>query len=132
MKKYVLNRLIAGALTVFFIATVTFVAMHLVPGDPISGQKAMRPEIRANIEKHYGLDKPVVVQYGIYLQNMFKGDFGISFTQQNRAVNDIIRDHFRIIEGARLNPSLGGCFGHCFVGGEVFFSGRASRSSQCI
>jgi ABC-type dipeptide/oligopeptide/nickel transport system permease component len=96
MKKYVLNRLIAGALTVFFIATVTFVAMHLVPGDPISGQKAMRPEIRANIEKHYGLDKPVVVQYGIYLQNMFKGDFGISFTQQNRAVNDIIRDHFPI------------------------------------
>lgn len=96
MKRYVLNRLLAGVLTVFFIATVTFIAMHLIPGDPISGQKAMRPEIRANIEKHYGLDQPVLIQYGRYLQNMAKGDFGISFTQHNRHVNDIIRDHFPI------------------------------------
>ncbi len=96
MKTYILKRLLAGAATVFFIATVTFAAMHMVPGDPISGQKAMRPEIRANIEKHYGLDKPVLVQYGIYLKNMFQGDFGISFTQANRSVNDIIRDHFPV------------------------------------
>lgn len=96
MTKYIANRLIAGLATMFFIATVTFMAMHMVPGDPISGQKAMRPEIRANIEKHYGLDKPVLVQYGIYMKNMLQGDFGISFTQQNRAVNDIIRDHFPV------------------------------------
>jgi ABC-type dipeptide/oligopeptide/nickel transport system permease component len=93
---YTLKRLGAALLTVYFIATATFLAMHLVPGDPISGNKAMRPEIRANLERKYGLDQPVIVQYGVFIGNMLKGDFGISFTQQNRSVNDIIRDHFPI------------------------------------
>jgi ABC-type dipeptide/oligopeptide/nickel transport system permease component len=93
---YALKRLGAGLLTVYFIATATFAAMHLVPGDPISGAKAMRPEIRANLEKKYGLDKPILAQYGVFLGNMLQGDFGISFTQQNRSVNDIIREHFPV------------------------------------
>jgi ABC-type dipeptide/oligopeptide/nickel transport system permease component len=96
MLAYVLRRLGAGLLTVFFIATATFAAMHLVPGDPITGAKAMSPEIRANLERKYGLDRPVLAQYGIYLANMLKGDFGISFTQQNRTVNAIIREHFPV------------------------------------
>ncbi len=96
MLTYTLKRIGAGLLTVYFIATATFLAMHLVPGDPISGNKAMRPEIRANLERKYGLDQPVMVQYGVFIGNMLKGDFGISFTQQNRSVNDIIRDHFPV------------------------------------
>jgi ABC-type dipeptide/oligopeptide/nickel transport system permease component len=96
MIRYVLKRLAAGLLTVFFIATATFAAMHLVPGDPISGAKAMNPEIRRNLERKYGLDRPVLAQYGVFLGNMLKGDFGISFTQQNRSVNDIIRAHFPV------------------------------------
>lgn len=58
--------------------------------------KAVSPEVRANLEALYGLDKPISVQYGKFLLNMVKGDFGISFTQQNRSVNDIIRDSFPI------------------------------------
>jgi len=96
MLRYTLKRLAAGLATVYFIATATFAAMHLVPGDPISGAKAMRPEIRANLEKRYGLDRPLLVQYGVFLKNMARGDFGISFTQQNRSVNDIIREHFPV------------------------------------
>jgi len=96
MLRYTLRRLAAGLLTVFFIATATFAAMHLVPGDPISGAKALRPEIRANLERRYGLDRPLVVQYGVFLRNMLRGDFGISFTQQNRSVNDIIKEHFPV------------------------------------
>lgn len=96
MISYVFKRLLSGLLTVFFIATVTFAAMHLVPGDPISGAKAMSPEIRANLEHQYGLDKPVIVQYGVFILNMLKGNFGISFTQQNRSVNDIISGHFPV------------------------------------
>jgi ABC-type dipeptide/oligopeptide/nickel transport system permease component len=81
---------------VWFIATATFMAMHAVPGDPLSSDKEVSPEIRRNLEKKYGLDKPVMTQYFIYLGNMLKGDFGISFTQQNREVNDIIREHFPV------------------------------------
>ncbi len=96
MLKYILKRLLHGLITVWFIATATFVAMHAVPGDPLSGEKAMTPEIRHNLEVKYGLDKPVLEQYRIYLGNMLKGDFGISYTQQNREVNDIIREHFPV------------------------------------
>jgi ABC-type dipeptide/oligopeptide/nickel transport system permease component len=94
--RYILKRLLHGLITVWFIATATFVAMHAVPGDPLSGDKAMTPEIRHNLEVKYGLDKPVIEQYRIYLVNMLKGDFGISYTQQNREVNDIIREGFPV------------------------------------
>jgi ABC-type dipeptide/oligopeptide/nickel transport system permease component len=93
---YTLKRLIAGVITVWFIATATFIAMHQVPGDPLMNDKAVSAEIRANLKAKYGLDKPVTEQYFIFLGNMLSGDFGISFTQQNRKVNDIIRDHFPV------------------------------------
>ncbi len=93
---YTLKRLIAGVITVWFIATATFVAMHSVPGDPLMNDKAVTDEIRANLEAKYGLDRPLPEQYVIFMANMLRGDFGISFTQQNRRVNDIIRDHFPV------------------------------------
>ncbi|MDA9063739.1 ABC transporter permease [Pseudomonadales bacterium] len=96
MLAYTLKRLLAGMITVWFIATATFMAMHMVPGDPLMNDKAVSAEIRKNLEVKYGLDKPVVEQYFIFMGNMLQGDFGISFTQQNRRVNDIIRDHFPV------------------------------------
>ncbi len=93
---YTVKRLIAGVITVWFIATATFIAMHSVPGDPLMNDKAVTEEIRANLEARYGLDKPLPEQYFIFIGNMLQGDFGISFTQQNRRVNDIIRDHFPV------------------------------------
>ncbi|OUU80331.1 MAG: peptide ABC transporter permease [Gammaproteobacteria bacterium TMED78] len=96
MLKYTIKRIIQGIVTVWFIATVTFIAMHSVPGDPLTGERGMSEEIRQNLEQKYGLDKPILEQYIIYMGNMIKGDFGISFTQQNRSVNDIIREHFPV------------------------------------
>jgi ABC-type dipeptide/oligopeptide/nickel transport system permease component len=96
MLVYTLKRLLAGIITVWFIATATFMAMHMVPGDPLMNDKAVSAEIRKNLEQKYGLDKSVPQQYLVFITNMLKGDFGISFTQQNRRVNDIIRDHFPV------------------------------------
>ena len=96
MLRYTIKRLIQGVITVWFIATATFLAMHSIPGDPLSSDKAVSEEIRQNLEAKYGLDKPIVEQYGIYLWNMLRGDFGISFSQENRSVNDIIREHFPV------------------------------------
>ena len=96
MFRYIVKRMIQGVITVWFIATATFFAMHAVPGDPLTSDKAVSPEIRANLEARYGLDKPLLEQYWIYLRNMASGDFGISFTQQNREVNDIIAEHFKV------------------------------------
>ncbi len=96
MLTYTLKRILQGVITVWFIATATFFAMHAVPGDPLQSDKAVSQEIRANLQSRYGLDKPLAQQYLIYLGNMITGDFGISFTQQNREVNDIIKEHFPV------------------------------------
>jgi len=96
MLRYTIKRLLQGILTVWFIATATFIAMHAVPGDPLMQNKAVSAEIRKNLESKYGLDKPIGQQYLVYMGNMLRGDFGISFTQQNRSVNDIILKHFPV------------------------------------
>ncbi len=93
---YTIKRLIQGVVTVWFIATATFMAMHSVPGDPLMDDKAVSEAVRKNLVDHYGLDKPIHEQYYIFIKEMVRGDFGISFAQENRRVNDIIREHFPI------------------------------------
>jgi ABC-type dipeptide/oligopeptide/nickel transport system permease component len=96
MLNYILKRLGIGLLTIWFIATATFLAMHAVPGDPLSGEKAMSEVIRANLMQQYGLDRPLFEQYLLYMGNMLQGDFGIAYSEENRSVNDIIREHFPV------------------------------------
>ena len=97
MGRYAVKRIFQGLITIWFIATATFAAMHAFPGDPLSNEKATTEAIRKNLEARYGLDRPVFPdQYFIFLGNMAKGDFGLSFTQQNRRVNDIILDAFPV------------------------------------
>ena len=96
MLAYILKRLVQGAVTVWFIATATFVAMHAVPGDPLRGERIANEQILANLEARYGLDKPVLEQYVVYIGGMLRGDFGLSYVEQNRRVNDIIREHFPV------------------------------------
>jgi len=93
---YILKRLVQGAVTVWFIATATFVAMHAVPGDPLRGERIANEQILANLEARYGLDKPLLEQYVVYIGGMLRGDFGLSYVEQNRRVNDIIREHFPV------------------------------------
>ena len=96
MSKYVLKRLISGFITVFFIASFTFFGMHMIPGDPLSQDKAMTEESRAALNKKYGFDKSLYEQYFIFLKNTSKGDFGLSFTKKGQEVTDIIKDGFKI------------------------------------
>lgn len=120
MLKYTLKRILGGIITIYFVATFTFFAMHFVPGDPLIRGKAISHEIRANLEEKYGLNKPLHVQYYVYITNMLKGDFGISFTQQNRSVNDIIKAHFPI------SATLGILALVIAAGGGIFFGALAA------
>ena len=96
MLTYTLKRVLQGIVTVWFIATATFIAMHAVPGDPLANQRATNEQIQRNLEQRYGLDRPVSEQYVVFLGGILRGDFGISFTQENRRVNDIIRENFPV------------------------------------
>ena len=96
MLTYTLKRVLQGIVTVWFIATATFIAMHAVPGDPLANRRATNEQIQRNLEQRYGLDRPVSEQYVVFLGGILRGDFGISFTQENRRVNDIIRENFPV------------------------------------
>lgn len=115
MMRYTVRRLLQGLLTVWFIATATFIAMHMAPGDPLLNNKATTAAIRANLQQKYGLDKPVTTQYLVYLNNMIHGDFGISYAQQNRSVNDIIAEGFPVSASLGLLALL-----FATVGGVLF------------
>ena len=85
--------------TLFLIASITFFLMKLMPGSPIQNRDKLPPDVVAKIEEHYGLDKPISIQYVNYMKNVAKGDFGQSFIG-NRDVTDVIGE--RIGVSARL------------------------------
>ncbi len=89
MVRYILNRVVVAILTMFVLATVTFFLLRLVPGDPMAGPR-VTAEVKAILRKHYGLDKPVMEQYFIYMGNLLHGDFGWSMAARGNRVNDII------------------------------------------
>lgn len=96
MFKYTLKRIGISIVTLWVIVTVTFFLMNSIPGDPFTDQKRIAPEIMEKLEKKYGLDQPLIVQYGRYLKNLLKGDLGISMKYKNRSVNDIIKEGFPV------------------------------------
>jgi oligopeptide transport system permease protein len=70
--------------------TVSFFLMRFAPGNPFSSERPLPPEVMANIEAKYGLDKPVFEQYTTYLTNVIQGDFGPSFKYLDYTVNELI------------------------------------------
>jgi ABC-type dipeptide/oligopeptide/nickel transport system permease component len=124
MMRYLIKRIVTAVMTLWFIATATFFAMHAVPGDPLADDKATTVDIRAALLTHYGLDKPLAQQYWLFMRNSVQGDFGVSFTQKNRRINDIIRAHFPV-------SALLGCLALLLaVSGGILWGVLAARFHQ--
>jgi oligopeptide transport system permease protein len=83
------------------VAIITFSLMHLVPGGPWDGDKRISEQAQENLNKRYGLDKPLAEQFLSYLADLAQGDLGVSYRNLNRPVRDIIFD------GARVSATLG-------------------------
>ena len=92
MLRFVLRRVLLGIPVLVTVATITFLIMHWVPGGPFDTEKILPPEIIANIEAKYHLDKPVPIQYLLYMKQLLQGDLGPSYKYLGRDVSDIIRD----------------------------------------
>ena len=89
--RYILKRLLLAILTVWVVITVTFFVMRAVPGGPFMSEKAITPAAQAALEAKYGLDKPLLTQYGTYLKDIVtKFDFGPSLKQRGQSVITII------------------------------------------
>ncbi len=95
MKRYVIKRIVLAIVTVFIISAITFFAMNAIPGGPFNSEKAPSPEVKAVLLERYNLDKPVVQQFGIYVLNVLKGDFGISL-KTGRDISGTIMESFAI------------------------------------
>ncbi|MEZ8822995.1 oligopeptide ABC transporter permease OppB [Vibrio amylolyticus] len=90
MLKFIAKRIFEAIPTMLVLITVSFFLMRYAPGNPFSSERPLPPEVMANIEAKYGLDKPVFEQYTTYLTNVVQGDFGPSFKYLDYSVNELI------------------------------------------
>jgi len=91
MFRLIISRVLQAFAVVFFLFTLTFFAIRAIPGDPLStDDKSMPEHVKVKIEEYYGLDKPLIVQYGRYVKNVLQGDLGLSTSKPGRTVNEII------------------------------------------
>ena len=96
MLKFIFKRIFTGLITLFLVITITFFLLHKLPGDPFESEKAIPPQVKANLMVKYGMDKPIGVQYVNYLKNVAKGDLGISMKEKGRTVNSVIKTSFPV------------------------------------
>jgi len=79
--------------TIWILVTAVFFLVRALPGDPFAEEKVTEA-VRVNLEKYYGMNKPLYIQYFVYLGNLFKGDMGYSLHNANQKVNTIISKTF--------------------------------------
>ena len=96
MRKLLLSRLLQAIPTLWVIATLTFFMTRFAPGGPFDSEKAIAEEIRVKLESHFGLDRPLFVQYLIYLLNLLHGDLGPSFKYPEWDVSELIATAFPV------------------------------------
>jgi len=97
MASYAIKRLFWTLPVLFFIALITFVLMHLVPGGPWDASgRPVSETLEAQLRVKYGLDQPLTEQFGTYMWNLLQGDLGISFSLQGRAVTSILFDGLKV------------------------------------
>jgi len=95
MVRFIVRKFLFMILSLYVLVTATFVLMNAVPGSPLQREKATSPQIQKNLEAFYGLDKPLIQQYGVYLKNLLQFDLGISMKKRFYSVNKIINDSFK-------------------------------------
>jgi oligopeptide transport system permease protein len=96
MFRYFLNRLAGAVPTLFVIVTLAFFLIRAAPGGPFDQEQALPPEILASLDRAYGLDQPVWIQYGHYLGALAHGDFGPSFKYKDFSVTELIAQGFPV------------------------------------
>ncbi len=93
MLRFIATRLSLVVPTFFGVTLLTFALIHLVPGDPIEilvGERGIDPARHAMLRAELGLDKPLLVQYGIYIAKVFEGDLGKSIVTREPVISEFL------------------------------------------
>jgi oligopeptide transport system permease protein len=101
MLRYALRRIAGVIPTLLVMITASFFIVRLAPGGPFDQEQTLSPQVRANLDKAYGLDAPLAFQYYRYLSALAHGNFGPSFKQPDFTVTDLIA------QGLPVSASLG-------------------------
>lgn len=102
MIRFILRRLVQAIPTLFAVVTVSFFLMRLAPGGPFDLERPLAPAAMENLRRVYGLDRPLIVQFGSYLAALARGDLGPSFSFRDRSVLELIA------RGLPVSGTLGG------------------------
>lgn len=103
MLAYSVRRFLGLLPTLFIIVTLSFFLIRLAPGGPFDQERALPPQVRANLDRVYGLDQPLALQYVHYLSRLVRGDLGPSFKLRDFSVSELIA------AGLPVSATLGGC-----------------------
>jgi oligopeptide transport system permease protein len=102
MLNYAFKRIFTIIPTLFAIITLTFFLMRIAPGGPFDEERPLAPAVLENIQASYGLNKPLIEQYFIYIGNLLQGDMGPSFVYRDKRVHEVLA------EGLPISITLGG------------------------
>lgn len=102
MVRYLLLRTLLTLVTFWVIVTLVFFLMRLAPGGPFDGERRLPPEVEANLQAAYNLDKPLPRQYLNYLGMLARGDLGPSFKQKDFSVGELV------MSGLPVSLTVGG------------------------
>jgi oligopeptide transport system permease protein len=100
--RYLLLRTLLTLVTFWVIVTLVFFLMRLAPGGPFDGERRLPPEVEANLQAAYNLDKPLPRQYLNYLGMLARGDLGPSFKQKDFSVGELV------MSGLPVSLTVGG------------------------
>lgn len=89
MSKYILKKILAGIFTVFVLITATFFLIRSMPGNPFENGN-VSGDVVESLKEQYGMNKPLIVQFGDYLGNLMHGDLGTSFKKPGMTINKLI------------------------------------------
>ncbi len=98
MLRFVVKRVVSAIFTLFIIATITFFLMNMIPGGPFNTERASKKTVEM-MEAKYGLDQPLLTQYGMYMKRLIKLDLGDSYKRAGFTVNDILAEKFPVSAG---------------------------------
>jgi len=93
MVRFFLTRLSLVIPTFIGLTLLVFILIRLIPGDPIetmAGERGIDPAFHAQLRKEYGFDQPVLVQYGLYLLRLVRGDLGRSIVTHERVISEFV------------------------------------------
>src|SRR4029079_5003856 len=92
---FIIRRILWTIPVLLLVILMTFLMMRHIQGNPFRhSERAVSPEIQANLERKFHLDQPWYVQYALYVKGVATFDLGPSLVLRSQSVNDIVKEHF--------------------------------------